>query len=124
MFSPRVRASLAIFLRFCLSVKAVEKVGEVGDFASIALMLKEDATGDSGCEDVSLGPFVALGFIRLSAEGTGTDRNRRRRGCARACGPLPFLAAPDVVRERVCEPGISRATDSGAADISFFLTSR
>jgi len=75
-------------------------------------MLKEDTTGDRGLGGSGSGLDPLVGLLRESLG--GTDRNRRSRGCARACGPLPFLGL-DMDRLSTCE---SKEIAMGAVEIS------
>jgi hypothetical protein len=97
MFSPRVRASLANFLRFSFSVRTWRGCGDV--VVGVELMLKvEENIGERG-SGWWTGRFLA--FILLVA-GTGRDRSWSRKGCARGRRPsdflfvLPVLIFPDI----------------------------
>ena len=95
MFSPRVRVSFAIFLRFSRSLRAAVEVE--------ASMLSDEAVGERGIG----GSTVVVTFIRLSMVFcVGRGRSRRRSGCSL------LLDMTDLERALV-EPGMSKTIAIG-----------
>jgi hypothetical protein len=106
MFSPSVRVSLAIFLRFSLSLRPMlldsleGSKGEGGTTSTFMFMLNVEETGESGWG----GELLCMsGFIRLPSGCAGTARRRSSSGCEGCppATPLPFSLFEEDP-ERLC----------------------